>query len=216
MLLPDESVICLHCLMGMPRAEVSSCRVIMQPVLELAPCKPGVAASWVRYLHDSEAGRFIRAVKYYGRPRSGRTLGNLFGQELSGRPEVIISPGTPLPDILLPVPLHWRRMTRRGFNQSEWIALGIADSIGATVESNLMALHAHATQTRKTGELRRQNVAHSFGVVNPHALDGHHVAIVDDIITTGATMTEAVLAIARSGANPASLGLLSLGLAGTQ
>lgn len=215
-LLPQEKVVCLECLLTMPRAEVSTCRTLMAPILELAPCPAGIASSWVRYTHDSAPGRLIRAVKYNGFPRAGRTLGTIFGRELLGRPELLINSQTQFPDVLLPIPLYWRRQLKRGFNQSEWIARGIAEVLGAEVWSNLIARQGHSTQTHKSGELRRQNVAHSFALEDAHSLDGHHVAIVDDIITTGATVTEAVLAIARSGATPASLGLLSLGLAGTQ
>lgn len=212
-----EEVLCMECMLSLPRARRADCEAVMLPVLEAAGCQAGVAASWVRYSHDSAAGRIIRNIKYDGRMRSGRTLGAVFARELAANPEYADTgrPGLADVDVLLPMPLHWTRQLKRGYNQSEWIAIGIAEVADAIVADNLRAVRRHPTQTHRHRQERMLNVSGTLGVIEPHELDGLNVAIVDDIVTTGATVTEAVLAIARSGARPASLGILSLGLAGS-
>ena len=210
----EHSPLCAGCLVALPRCDYQECRQRLLPLLDAAVCPPGVVASWTPYRHDSPGGLLIRNMKYHHRPRSGFEMGRIFASELCAS-DFFAANGLPAPagiDVLLPVPLHWTKMLHRGFNQSRAVALGMAEVLGARVADNLVAIKGHGTQTHKSAAERVANIKGSFGVVDAHALDGLHVAIVDDVITTGATMTECILALGRSGAQPASLSLLSLGL----
>lgn len=208
--------VCVHCLTSLPRATRSACESLMLPLLDAAPCRPGVAASWLRYVHDGGGARLIRSIKYGCRPATGRALGRVFGYELLGSTEFAGTgrPGAADVHVLLPVPLYWTKELHRGFNQSREIAVGLAQALGADVSDALVAVRPHGSQTRRSAAGRAANVRGSFALDGASALDGLHVAIVDDVVTTGATVTEAVLALARADAKPASLGILSLGLAG--
>ena len=92
-------------------------------------------------------------------------------------------------DLIVPMPLHPRRLRERGYNQAEYIARAISELVGVPVDTT------HVTRVRNTpkqalqsGEERRTNVADAFAVNRPGELRGKHILVVDDLITTGQTM----------------------------
>lgn len=92
-------------------------------------------------------------------------------------------------DLLLPVPLHPKRMRQRGYNQSEWIAYGIRSATGIAVDtSSLSRIKKTESQTRKQIFERSENVEDIFRVENTDTLKNKHILLVDDVITTGSTM----------------------------
>lgn len=91
-------------------------------------------------------------------------------------------------DVLLPVPLHRKRQRKRGYNQSEWIARGVAAVVGLPVCTAAVERTANTdTQTHKSAFERWQNVEGIFEIRQPEVLEGKHVLIIDDVLTTGAT-----------------------------
>lgn len=210
----SEEAICGACLLALHRAGIAVPGSKLMDTIANGPAPAGIAASWLRYRHDSPEARLIQSIKYRGRPRLGRELGRIFGQELAARslPEGMLKPAAI--DVLIPVPLHWTKRLRRGFNQSEWIAEGIADALGCGVATCLRAVRPHATQTHKTDQGRAENVVGIFALDKDAKLDGLNITIVDDVITTGATVREAILTIGRAGGRPATVSVLSLALAG--
>lgn len=210
------AMVCVACLLALPRCTTD---VTHSAIVSNGPAPAGLSASWIQYLHGTESSRLIRAVKYKGRPALGRHLGRLFAAELLERRERARQCGPdlpPLPQVLIPVPLHWTKRLERGFNQSEQIAEGMAEVLGCTVDCGLRATRSHGTQTRRKAEERAANVRSIFVWRGGDSIDGLDAAIVDDIITTGATARECVLALGLGGARPSTIGLLSLGLAGEQ
>ncbi len=210
----SEEAICGACLLALHRAGIAVPGSKLMDTIANGPAPAGIAASWLRYRHDSPEARLIQSIKYRGRPRLGRELGRIFGQELAARslPEGMLKPAAI--DVLIPVPLHWTKRLRRGFNQSEWIAEGIAEALGCGVATCLRAVRPHATQTHKTDQGRAENVVGIFALDKDAKLDGLNITIVDDVITTGATVREAILTIGRAGGRPATVSVLSLALAG--
>ena len=92
-------------------------------------------------------------------------------------------------DLVVPVPLHPKKQKKRGYNQSDCIATGIAESMNLPVSScNLFRKVFTATQTRKNRFERFQNVDGIFGIKNPDEFVGKHIIIVDDVVTTGSTL----------------------------
>lgn len=92
-------------------------------------------------------------------------------------------------DLLLPVPLAPRKLRKRGFNQSAVLCNGISEITGwPVVETGVQRLRANTTQTRKDRVQRWENVSGIFGVSNQQLLQNKHVLLVDDVITTGATL----------------------------
>lgn len=135
----------------------------------------------------------VQALKYGGQLALGRVL----GQILAGRAaELGLHRDV---DCLLPVPLHPRRLARRGFNQSMEIAWSAARRLALPVEPRL-AIRGSDTrpQVGLTPAERRDNLEGAFAV--PGSARGLRIAIVDDVITTGSTVTELARALHRAGA----------------
>ena len=136
---------------------------------------------WKRALYRSKYGQewFI-----------ARQLGIMLGGELldSGLYSDV--------DIVVPVPLHWRKLLQRGYNQSNYIADGVAEALGAKVCRN--ALYRRINNPPQAGQMigeRWDNVDEIFAVRRPEKLHGKHVLIVDDVLTTGATLCSCARAI---------------------
>ena len=114
-------------------------------------------------------------------------------------------------DVIVPIPLHESKFAKRGYNQSEYIAKGISEITGIIAKTAIVADVPHSTQKHKHRHERWENTKDIFSVKNPDDIAGKHVLIVDDVITTGATITSAALEIERCGA--AKISVLSLALA---
>jgi ComF family protein len=134
------------------------------------------------------ADDLIRQLKYHGRYANARVLGVLLAQAVAERP-------APLPRLLVPVPLHVARLRERGFNQ----AVAIARYAGRMLEIPIAPGVVHRvrdtpSQTSLSMEERHHNVRGAFALSGTRALRrllaAGHVAIVDDVITTGSTVTE--------------------------
>ena len=195
--------LCVRCLAGMPLIPYRSGEV--NPAEDLFAAVPIVskAAFMFSYRAESAYAEIIKDIKYRHRPQIGRRLAALFARELS---ENGFFDGI---DCIVPVPLHRRKLQKRGYNQSLYIARGFSDATGIPVKELLIASLPHTTQTRHTSEERRQNVSGVFEAVE--RLDGKSVLLVDDVITTGATAEECCRCLSAAGA--ASVAVASLGLA---
>lgn len=104
-------------------------------------------------------------------------------------------------DVILPIPLSRRRRRERGFNQSELIAQSFSTLSGIAVDTSVLQRSRHAPpQSGLRGEAeRRANVAGSFDVVLPAAIRGRNIILLDDVITSGATMFEAANVLRTAG-----------------
>lgn len=202
-LVDGERLLCLHCMYDMPRTGYHRDSF---SELHKRLATPGVpierAAAMFHYIKESPYARLIQHAKYNGRPSIDRELARMFATELAaeGFFEGI--------DMILPIPLHWRKRWRRGFNQSEEIAAGISEVTGIKCGDNLKAL-PHSTQTRKNAAERAANMEGKIETVHGEELAGKHLLVVDDVITTGATLLAAAKAV-RAGANGVKVSVLTL------
>lgn len=104
----------------------------------------------------------------------------------------------PLPDIVVPIPLHRRRLWQRGFNQAQLLAAPIAQALARPLNTTLLTKHrATPAQSSLSAKLRAANVRKTFHAA-AHAWP--HIALVDDVMTTGATVHEAAKALKKAGA----------------
>lgn len=143
------------------------------------------AASLLSFKKGSVTQDIVHHIKYYKCTRLAHQYGKLFGEELrdSGRFSDI--------DCLVPVPLHWWRRLRRGYNQSQLICEGIAEILHCPVSAHNLYRRRHtSSQTHKNHQERIDNMARAFRVRHPEKFEGKHILLVDDVLTTGAT-TEA-------------------------
>jgi ComF family protein len=117
------------------------------------------------------------------------------------RDAVLQRPGFVLPALLCPVPLGPQRLAERGFNQALEIARPLARALGVALHPRLAA-RAHDTQAQSSvaPDQRRRNIAHAFTVGDPALIDGRHIGIVDDVMTSGQTVNELAATLKRYGA----------------
>lgn len=180
-LVEGERVVCMSCDMRMPRCDFHL-HADNELAMRFAAAKILRVASMFPYLRDNEFARLIQKAKYNHRPDIDRHLGEKFARELmpSGFFTGI--------DMLVPVPMHFWKQARRGYNQAYEIARGVEAATGIQVADNLVAHRAHSTQTRKTAAERQENSRGRFKVCYPEELSGRHLLLIDDVITTGATI----------------------------
>jgi competence protein ComFC len=151
----------------------------------------GAATCW-DFTTDIEA--LVHRVKYTGAPKLGRFLGEIASESIRSC----------LPDsgvILTPVPLHPVRFRERGFNQSEAVGRGAASRLGVDYVNGVLLRKKHTkTQTKLTAEARQENVENAFAVNRKTQVDGKTILVVDDVITTGATLNACARTLRTAGA----------------
>ena len=141
------------------------------------------ASAFFYYQKGSGYDRLIHRFKYEGKASLSRAFGEWFGEELR-RSEYYADV-----DLIVPVPLHPYRFLKRGYNQAEIFAFGLGKKLKAKVcRGNLVRKTHNPTQTRRGEKERWENVDGIFAVRNPDRFRNRHLLLVDDVITTGATL----------------------------
>lgn len=201
-----EGPMCLGCRLSLPLTGFENSPAeneMMDKLQGLIPIEGAVA--YFRYRRDAPQAALIHDMKYRGVPSIGRRLAREYAVALQDKgffKDI---------DAIIPVPLNFWRHCRRGFNQSAWIARGVADITGLPIVNGLRA-RAHSSQTKLGAEARQKaaaNVYHAYA----KALQGlHHILLTDDICTTGATLYSCATALHT--ANP-SLKISVMALAAT-
>ncbi len=140
------------------------------------------AMSLFYFSKESIVQNMIHEVKYKGNKKAGHYFGNLMGKSLLNSNRFHI-------DIIIPLPLFEKKEKMRGYNQSEILCNGISEILNKPViKNNVIRKVFTETQTKKHRAERWKNVENIFHVNNPQALENKHVLLVDDVITTGATL----------------------------
>lgn len=145
---------------------------------------PFHAAMSLLYFRKGErVQRIIHHLKYSGRKETGIRLGLLMGKQLRQTSFYMDI------ELIIPVPLHKIKEKKRGYNQSSCIAEGIAMALNLPVGEKVVSRKtATESQTGKGRYDRQENMQHAFCILNSSAVEGRHVLLVDDVITTGATI----------------------------
>lgn len=182
-LLKTEQCICLHCQYYLPKTNFHL--QVENPVSKMFWGRVPVysAAAYYNFIKGGNVQELIHQLKYKGRTQVGVTVGNWYGNEL----KTVDSYKTV--DVIIPVPLHYKKIKKRGYNQSALFAKGLANGMNVhLVLDNLYRATATESQTRKSRYKRWQNVESVFKLKNIDALKGKHILLVDDVVTTGATL----------------------------
>lgn len=197
-----EDYICMKCYAEIPRVESKD--GVMEEVEELFAGSRVVdsAVSFFRYNRHSRYNEIIKDIKYRNTPQLAFSLAEDFAREL------IRNDFFDGLDMIVPVPLHRSKLRKRGYNQSRYIADGLSKISGVAVVEALEAAIPHDSQTSRSTERRRKNVSGVFAAVED--VKGRNVLLVDDVITTGATLLECCDVLER--ARVESVRILSLAL----
>jgi ComF family protein len=143
-------------------------------------------------LYDGSMRRLIHLFKYRGIQSLARPFGKMMARAVPLDQHI---------DLILPMPMHWRRRFSRGYNQAELLAAELARRTGLPVERKAVKrCRATSPQSELSGAARRKNVAGAFQVARPLKIRGKNVLLVDDVFTTGATARACALALKRAGA----------------
>ena len=136
--------------------------------------------------------RVIHRLKYADQPQIGYELGRQAALEML---DTEFFEGI---DVIIPMPLHPRRLRERGYNQAEYIARGLSAVTGIPVDTiHVTRVRNTPQQAKQTGDERRTNVKDAFAVNHPEQLYHKHILLVDDLITTGETMRSCLKAMRR-------------------
>lgn len=182
-LLERESCVCLNCRYNMPLTNFSARRDNPIKLLfeNVIPIESAAAMFW--FVGGTEWQSIIHKFKYYGRWFFAQKMGEWLGEELrdSGNFDDI--------DLVIPIPLHYRRRLKRGYNQSEQLAIGVGRKMGVECDfRSVRRRRYNDSQTSKRRSDRWDNVEAIFEVRRVERLRGRHILLVDDVLTTGATM----------------------------
>ena len=182
-LFKSEDCICTYCMYHLPKTNFHL--YPDNPVIRLFWGRTNIfsASSLYSFSKGSKVQHLIHQLKYRGKKEIGTSLGRYYGRELK------VSPLFSSADIVVPVPLHSKKLKKRGYNQSETFALGLAETMEAENGNNiLIRSYASQTQTKKSRFDRWKNVEEIFKVSLPEKIQGKHVLLVDDVVTTGSTL----------------------------
>lgn len=182
-LISQEKYICMKCWFDLPVNNFHEDPENKIAQLFWGRVKIENAASFFNYRKGSKYQQLIHFIKYKGLKELGYEAGLKYGIVLAD------SESFRKVDIIVPVPLHPQKQRKRGYNQSEWIARGLAESMGKPLSAGNLYRKLHtSTQTRKNRFERWQNVEGIFGVKYPGEFSGKHILLVDDVVTTGSTL----------------------------
>ncbi len=182
-LVANEYLLCTNCLYNLPYTNfhLTADNIVARQFWG----KIKLEAAYALYYFNKggKVQNLMHQFKYKGMQEIGTILGNIAGEQLLQN-ELFKTI-----DLIVPVPLHKKRLQQRGYNQSACFANGLAQTMGLTVElTNLIREIPTETQTRKSRFARFENMQEVFLIKSPITFVNKHVLLVDDIVTTGSTL----------------------------
>jgi len=179
----SENTICIACQVGLPKTNYHLDKDNKLNKIFWGRVNVEMVAAYYSFTKKSKVQHLIHQLKYKGNKEVGRKVGLLYGSEL------LNSPYFKGIDLIVPVPLHPKKIKKRGYNQSECFAEGLSSSMGVPVCKKVLYRKLNSeTQTKKTRYKRWENVNEIFGINNGKVLDQKKVLLVDDVLSTGATL----------------------------
>ncbi len=198
----NEMDICSACLTELPHNS-NSCRICALPLTQFSPDHP-VCGNCLRqappfdschaaFSYSYPISNLISRFKFSNKLEHGRLLSNLLIRSIEAN-------RLPLPELILPVPLHRSRLRERGFNQALELALPVGRHFGIPVDSkSCKKIRPTEAQSNLHKRERQKNIRKAFSMKN--ILTDSHVAILDDVVTTGSTVAELARTLKQNGAD---------------
>ncbi len=194
-LLPSEKCICLSCLSKVLRSDEKRLKLEFNRKFYKKNIISGFTSFYV-FEKDKELQHIIHSLKYNGRFLTGIFLGKLLGEKIK---KDIQSWNI---DLILPVPLHQLKKAERGFNQSFYISKGLSKELNIPYGSGIIKRKRYTqSQTKMNFAERQKNIDEAFKVKNNKKIEGKNILLIDDVITTGATISECGKVLLNCGAN---------------
>ncbi|MCQ2285082.1 MAG: ComF family protein [Bacteroidales bacterium] len=183
----NEELLCLHCLLHLPETNYFREHDNPLKLIFAGRVKVEEVSSLLFYKKGNSVQNMLHALKYKGKKELGSFLGSYYGEKL------IQEPRYQQIDYIIPIPLHPKKQQKRGYNQSEWIAIGLSQGMNVPYTNEVLLRTTFTeTQTKKSRFNRWENVKEVFAVQNADVFAGKHLLVCDDVLTTGATMEAAI------------------------
>lgn len=181
-LLGDEKHLCLTCEFTLPKHHKE---ILVNQLFDHSSHIHSINA-FLRFQKTGISQSLIHNIKYNSNTELASYVGALFAHKIESEP-------VHTADFLIPVPLHAKKLKERGFNQSNYFALGIEKVLQIPIDNtSLQRIRYTESQTHKDKEERRENVKDCFKLSNEAKFTHKHIVLLDDVITTGATLEACV------------------------
>lgn len=182
-LVQGEEHCCLNCFLELPKTHYHLYpeNPVLRSFTGRFPLEKG--AAWLQFQKGGVIQAAMHAIKYQNRPQLASYLASLAAKEWEE------SDFFKDIDLIVPVPLHWRKQIKRGYNQADFIAKGLAAVLEIPVNDKFLYRSAYRHSQTTEGRFKRwRNVNTVFALKTHLAVTDKHILLVDDVLTTGATM----------------------------
>jgi ComF family protein len=203
-LVHGEELVCTKCILEMPRSNyhLEKENPFYKRIHGRIPVK--YVMTLFKFVKGSRVQQILHSLKYKNQPELGNLLGRVYGADLkkSGYEKEF--------DLIIPVPIHSSRRRKRGYNQSDEFGKGLSEILGIPCSDEVMVRRSKTeTQTKKTKLDRWANVSEVFKLVKPEEIQDKRILLVDDVMTTGATLEACGRLIVDSGCRELSIACIA-------
>lgn len=203
----EEEILCVSCNLRLPRTGFSydayenEMAKVFWGRIPVERCAP-----FMYYQAKADSANLIYMLKYNDRPDIGEYLGKMIAEEF--KKDYFFEDI----DLIVPIPLERKRQRQRGYNQSLMIAKGVSEVTGLSIETGIIERKIYeSSQTEKNRWMRNDNVKDVFQLLQPEKVQGKHILLIDDVVTTGATISSCGQELAKAG--NVKISVLSIGFA---
>lgn len=198
----NEVILCTKCRISMPETNQHKepyDRNLLNKFAGKVPVQ--FVASYVYFTKGGLIQKLIHSIKYKSRKEVAKEVAGWYGYQLRSESDLVKEI-----DLIVGVPLHKSRFQQRGYNQADWIAEGLSEALDVPSRTDVLVCKGFKeSQTRKNRLQRWENVNTVFSVENQLAIRDKNVVIVDDVMTTGATIEACAVQLVRAGCKSVSV-----------
>jgi len=196
----EEEMICINCRLSLPFTSFEKIRNNAVEKLFWGRVPVLFASSTFYYAEKTSIQQIIHHIKYRDEKELGIFMGNMMGERLQS---LLLEYNT---DICIPMPLHPSKEKKRGYNQASLLCKGIRETTNIAFNEFLLERRiATATQTKKSRIARWENVSTVFEVNEPSLIKNKNIVLVDDVVTTGASMEACARILLDNGAKTVAI-----------
>ncbi|WP_020528462.1 ComF family protein [Flexithrix dorotheae] len=203
-LVKNEDFICTYCRFELPKTEYHL--INDNQLSKKFYGKVNIENSWayLKYAKEGKVQKIIHELKYQGKSEIGEILGKWYGFEIKSSKRKYDF------DLIIPIPLHVKKLKKRGYNQTDGFAKGLSESLIVPWDrSSFIRNIPNRTQTKKDKYERWLNVKDIFLVKNPSKIKNKHILLVDDVITTGSTIEAGAYKLLEAGCRKVSVAAIA-------
>ncbi len=185
-LFKHETAICNYCKLNLPKTNYheSTSNALLDVFAGRVPLVN--ALCFYKFEKSGKVQKLLHAIKYQNQKELAQIIGTMYAEDLIKRDYLKDV------DLMIPIPLHKNKLKQRGFNQSEWFAKGLSMDLKIPIDSGILQRNVEtSTQTKKRKYQRWENVDGIFSLTKKNEIEHKHVLLVDDVVTTGATIEAA-------------------------